>query len=147
MSLRGCYITGTDTGVGKTLASVTLLHALRAQGRRAVGMKPLASGCVRTTDGWRNDDALALQAASDPRPAYDDINPWALPRPLAPEFAARQAGVEVTLAAILSAHARLAAQAGSAASKGVAARTSRLAIKSCFMNFGASECRVEWVEK
>ncbi|MGV8932570.1 MAG: dethiobiotin synthase [Luteimonas sp.] len=119
MSLRGCYITGTDTGVGKTLASVTLLHALRAQGRRAVGMKPLASGCVRTTDGWRNDDALALQAASDPRPAYDDINPWALPRPLAPEFAARQAGVEVTLAAILSAHARLAAQADVVVVEGV----------------------------
>src|SRR3546814_1003068 len=42
---------------------------------------------------WRNDDALALQAASDPRPAYDDVNPFALPLPVAPEFAARDAEI------------------------------------------------------
>jgi dethiobiotin synthetase len=111
MSVAGCYVTGTDTDAGKTVASAALLHALRARGLRAVGMKPLASGCVHTADGWRNDDALALQAASDPRPRYGDVNPFALPRPVAPEFAAREAGVEVGLAPILAAHARLAAQA------------------------------------
>jgi dethiobiotin synthetase len=105
------FVTGTDTGVGKTLASCTLLHALRARGLRAVGMKPLASGCEATPDGLRNEDALALQAASNPRPAYDDINPYALPLPLAPEIAAREAGIEVALAPILAAHARLRAQA------------------------------------
>ena len=57
-------------------------------------MKPVASGCVPTPDGWRNDDALALQAASDPVPPYDDLNPYALPAPLAPEIAARDAGVK-----------------------------------------------------
>lgn len=107
----GVFVTGTDTGAGKTTASVALLHALRGRGLRAVGMKPLASGCERTADGWRNDDALALQAAADPRPAYDDVNPFALPLPVAPEFAARDAGIEVTLPPILAAHARLAAQA------------------------------------
>src|SRR3546814_12925714 len=62
-------VTGTDTGAGKTTASAALLHALRARGLHAVGMKPLASGCERDGEGrWRNDDALALQAASDPRP-------------------------------------------------------------------------------
>jgi dethiobiotin synthetase len=111
MSLPGCYVTGTDTGVGKTVASASLLHALRARGLRAVGMKPLASGCTQMADGWRNDDALALQHASDPRPDYDDINPYALPLPLAPEFAARAAGIEVAIDPILAAHARLAAQA------------------------------------
>jgi dethiobiotin synthetase len=111
-AVTGVYVTGTDTGAGKTTASVALLHALRARGLRAVGMKPLASGCERDADGrWRNDDALALQAASDPRPAYDDVNPFALPLPVAPEFAAREAGIEVTLPLILAAHARLAAQA------------------------------------
>jgi dethiobiotin synthetase len=105
------FVTGTDTGVGKTLASCTLLHALRARGLRAVGMKPLASGCEATPDGLRNEDALALQAASNPRPAYDDLNPYALPLPLAPEIAAREAGIEVALAPILAAHARLRAQA------------------------------------
>src|SRR3546814_3431663 len=75
-------------------------------------MKPRASGCERDGEGrWRNDDALALQAASDPRPAYDDVNPFALPLPIAPEFAARDAAIEVTLPPILAAHARLAAQA------------------------------------
>ena len=87
--MRGIFITGTDTGVGKTLASCTLLHALRARGLRAVGMKPLASGSDATPDGLRNEDALALQAASDPRPRYEDVNPYALPLPLAPELAAQ----------------------------------------------------------
>src|SRR5690606_5190023 len=112
VSAAGVFVTGTDTGAGKTTASVALLHALRARGLRAVGMKPLASGCERDGDGrWRNEDALALQAASDPRPAYDDVNPFALPLPVAPEFAAREAGIEVSMEPILAAHARLAARA------------------------------------
>ena len=104
-------MTGTDTGVGKSLASVALLHALRARGLRAVGMKPVAAGCESTPDGLRNEDALALQAASDPRPAYADVNPWALPEPTAPQLAARAAGVAVAMPPLLAAHARLAASA------------------------------------
>jgi dethiobiotin synthetase len=116
---RGVFVTGTDTGIGKTLSSCTLLHALRARGLRAVGMKPLASGCETTPEGLRNEDALALQAASDPRPAYDDVNPYALPAPLAPEIAAREAGIAVELAPMLAAHARLAAQADVVVVEGV----------------------------
>ncbi|CAN7506530.1 dethiobiotin synthase [Pseudoxanthomonas sp. LjRoot143] len=101
------FITGTDTGVGKTVASAALLHAFRARGMRAVGMKPVASGCTATPRGWRNDDALALQAASDPVPPYDDLNPYALPAPLAPEIAARDAGVDVQLGVLVSAFERL----------------------------------------
>ncbi|MGN6112782.1 MAG: dethiobiotin synthase [Luteimonas sp.] len=115
----GFFVTGTDTGIGKTLSSCTLLHALRERGLRAVGMKPLASGCEATPDGLRNEDALALQAASDPRPAYDDVNPYALPAPLAPEIAAREAGIAVELAPMLAAHARLAAQADAVVVEGV----------------------------
>ena len=117
--MRGVYVTGTDTGIGKTLASTTLLHALRARGLRAAGMKPLASGCERTAEGWRNEDALALQAASDPTPAYADVNPFALPEPLAPQLAARDAGVDVTLPPILAAHARLSAAADAVVVEGV----------------------------
>jgi dethiobiotin synthetase len=106
------FVTGTDTGIGKSHAAVALLHALRAQGLKAAGMKPVASGCVRTPEGWRNEDALALQAASDPRPAYADVNPFALPAATAPQLAAREAGVAVSLAAMLAAHMRLAAAAG-----------------------------------
>ncbi|WP_159016642.1 dethiobiotin synthase [Cognatiluteimonas profundi] len=108
---HGFYVTGTDTGIGKTVASTALLHALRHGGASAVGMKPVASGCVATAQGWRNDDALALLAASDPQPAYADLNPYALPLPLAPELAARAAGVIVELAPIQAAYARLRAQA------------------------------------
>lgn len=116
---RGWFVTGTDTGIGKSLASATLLHALRARGLRAVGMKPLASGCERTPEGWRNEDALALQAASDPCPLYEDVNPYALPAPLAPELAAADAGVTVSLSPIRAAFARLAGQADAVVVEGV----------------------------
>lgn len=116
---RSLFITGTDTGVGKTVASAALLHAWRARGLRAVGMKPIASGCEATPEGWRNDDALRLQAASDPRPAYDDLNPWALPAATAPAFAAEAVGVTLAPAPILAAHARLAGQADRVLVEGV----------------------------
>lgn len=105
------YVTGTDTGIGKTVVSTALLHALRAAGRSAVGMKPVASGCEFVDGQWRNEDALALLAASDPAPAYADLNPYALPLPLAPEIAAREAGVEIRLQPISAAFAHLQEQA------------------------------------
>ena len=111
MSARSLLVTGTDTGIGKTHASVALLHAMRGVGLRAVGMKPIASGCEWQHDGWRNEDALALLAASDPRPDYADVNPVALPEPTAPTLAAIAAGVTVDIAALYAAHARLAASA------------------------------------
>ena len=115
----GFYVTGTDTGIGKTHSSAALLHALRARCLRATGMKPVASGCERIDGAWKNADALALLDASDPRPTYADCNPFALPLPLAPELAARDAGVEVGLQAILDAHARLAASADAVVVEGV----------------------------
>ncbi|HWI23704.1 MAG TPA: dethiobiotin synthase [Lysobacter sp.] len=119
MNTNACYITGTDTGVGKTLASSALLHALRAHGLRAAGMKPVASGCEWIDGQWRNEDALALQQASDPRPDYADVNPYALPQPLAPELAARDAGVDITLDSIIAAYARLQARSGIVVVEGV----------------------------
>ncbi|KAB7767697.1 MULTISPECIES: dethiobiotin synthase [unclassified Xanthomonas] len=119
MAVPAFYVTGTDTGIGKTIASTALLHALRARGQRAVGMKPVASGCAREADGWRNEDALALQEASAPRPAYDDLNPYALPLPLAPELAAADAGVQLELAPIAAAFDRLRAQADVVVVEGV----------------------------
>lgn len=113
------YVSGTDTGIGKTLASCTLLHALRARGLRAAGMKPVASGCARIDGQWRNEDALALQAASSPQPSYADINPYALRQPLAPELAAREEGVTLALVPILAARVRLAAQAEALVVEGV----------------------------
>ena len=117
--MSGFYISGTDTGIGKTVASTALLHALRTRGLRAVGMKPVASGCEATADGWHNEDALALLAASDPQPAYGELNPYALPAPLAPELAAREAGVTIELPTLVAAFARLQTMADTVVVEGV----------------------------
>jgi len=104
-------VTGTDTGSGKTRAACALLHALHARGLCAVGMKPVASGCTATPEGLRNADALALQAASRPVPAYAEVNPYPLLLASAPSLAARAAGVVVEPAVIEAAFARLATRA------------------------------------
>ena len=119
MNPRGFFATGTDTGVGKTLVSVALLHALRAAGEYAVGMKPVASGCIETPAGWQNADALALQLASDGMPAYALVNPFALPAATAPQIAAQQAGIVVSLPPMLAAYRELSAQASAMVVEGV----------------------------
>jgi len=119
LHLRSVYVTGTDTGIGKTVASTALLHALRAQGLHAVGMKPVASGCEFRDGLWRNEDALALQAASDPQAEYTMLNPYALPQPLAPEIAAREAGVEIAMETLVSAYHHLQAIADTVVVEGV----------------------------
>ncbi|PXV59505.1 dethiobiotin synthase [Dyella jiangningensis] len=101
------FIAGTDTGVGKTHATCTLLHALNARGTHACGMKPVASGCVETPEGLRNDDALALQAASAAPMPYEWVNPVALREPLSPHLAAAHEGVEIRLAPLYEAFERL----------------------------------------
>jgi dethiobiotin synthetase len=104
------FIAGTDTGIGKTHAACTLLHALRAAGYNACGMKPVASGCVETPNGLRNDDALALQAASsDAHLPYALINPVALRDPLSPHLAAAHDGVAISLAPLRTAFDQLSA--------------------------------------
>ncbi|MCC4586080.1 dethiobiotin synthase [Xanthomonas sp. NCPPB 1067] len=119
MQFPAFYVTGTDTGIGKTMASTALLHALRARGHTAVGMKPVASGCDHTPQGWRNEDALALQAASNPQPDYATLNPYALPAPLAPELAAAEVGVSLSLEPLVHAFAQLRAQAQHVVVEGV----------------------------
>lgn len=119
MSARGVFVTGTDTGIGKTHASCALLAALRMRGLRASGMKPVASGCRATPHGLRNDDAEALVAASDPAPAYADCNPFALAEPIAPHLAARNSGVTIALDPLCDAYARLAQGADRVVVEGV----------------------------
>ena len=93
------FIAGTDTGIGKTHSACALVHALRQAGYVSCGMKPVASGCIATSDGLRNDDALALQAAgSDPQMDYALINPVSLRDPLSPHLAAAHDGVRISLA-------------------------------------------------
>ena len=116
----GYYLTGTDTAAGKTFASVALMHALRARGLRVAGMKPVASGCELRGGRWRNDDAMALQAASsEPVPAYELVNPFALPEATAPQIAAAHCGASVNIAPMLLAFEALSAQADVVVVEGV----------------------------
>jgi len=101
------FVAGTDTGIGKTHATCALLHAVRARGLNACGMKPVASGSVETREGLRNDDALALQAASSAPMPYEWINPIALREPLSPHLAAAHEGVDIRLAPLRDAFMRL----------------------------------------
>lgn len=104
------FVTGTDTGVGKTHVSCALLRRAQAAGLRACGYKPVASGCEATPEGLRNDDALALQAESTPGLPYQAINPIALAPPIAPHVAAVQEGVSIDLRQLDAGHDALAAQ-------------------------------------
>ncbi|MDR3418421.1 MAG: dethiobiotin synthase [Nevskia sp.] len=103
------FVTGTDTGVGKTRIACALLQRLRAQSGTAAGFKPVASGARRTPQGLRNDDALELLAHSTPGLDYAAVNPCCFEPPIAPHLAAREAGMEIDCAVLDAAHARLAA--------------------------------------
>lgn len=117
---RAVFIAGTDTGIGKTHAACTLLYALRASGHNACGMKPVASGCMPTPDGLRNEDALALLDASGaPQPSYAQINPVALSEPLSPHLAAAHEGVTITLPPLRAAFDALCASYPSVVVEGV----------------------------
>ncbi len=94
--MKHCYfVTGTDTGVGKTFVAAALLARARGLGFRTAAFKPVAAGAERTPHGLRNEDGLILQRAiSQPR-AYEEINPVCLEPAIAPHIAAREAGVSL----------------------------------------------------
>lgn len=108
---RSFFITGTDTGVGKTLVSCALIHAFKARGLKVIGMKPVASGSEHTAQGLRNADALALQQAANVPAEYDTINPYCFAPAIAPHLAARQAGVAIELSILQRAYKQLSARA------------------------------------
>ena len=110
-SPRGFFITGTDTGVGKTLVCCALLHGFRARGKSVIGMKPVAAGAVRGPEGLINEDVVRLRAASNVDAALKLINPYCFEAPIAPHLAAEQAGVVIELSTIASAFRQLAAAA------------------------------------
>jgi len=111
MTAQGFFVTGTDTGVGKTLVSAALLHAFAGLGYRAVGMKPVAAGADQINGVWCNEDVLQLQAAANvvANPAW--VNPYLLRTPVAPHIAADYQGVSIELPRIRDAYDHLAALA------------------------------------
>lgn len=96
MARKSYFVTGTDTGVGKTMVSAAILEAAAALGKRTLAMKPVASGCDETPDGLRNEDALMLMEAMSEPLGYDQVNPVALKPAIAPHVAAAQARRTIT---------------------------------------------------
>jgi dethiobiotin synthetase len=94
---QGIFITGTDTGVGKTVVAAGLVRLLAEQGRRVIGLKPLASGAAITPDGLRNSDALALAAESALQVPYELTNPWCLEPAIAPHLALAESGIALSV--------------------------------------------------
>ncbi len=101
------FVVGTDTGVGKTLVACALLHVLAQRHERVCGMKPVASGAVRTPEGWVSDDALALRGCSTVRVPTALDNPVLLPDPIAPWLAAERAQVSVEIDFLAQTYRRL----------------------------------------
>jgi dethiobiotin synthetase len=108
---RGVFVTGTDTGVGKTLIACALLRAWTARGARAVGMKPVAAGAVRRAGAWRNGDVERLLAAGNVAAPRRLVNPYCFAPPIAPHIAARLAAQSIRLERIERAYRALAVRA------------------------------------
>lgn len=91
MNKKTYFVTGTDTGVGKTFISAGLLLAAKARGLSTAALKPVAAGCETTPEGLRNEDAVLLQSVITQPLVYEQINPIALEPAIAPHIAAQQA--------------------------------------------------------
>lgn len=109
---QGIFVTGTDTGVGKTVVAVALLEAMAARGLRVIGMKPVAAGAERTAGGrLANDDVAALIQASNVQAPPEQINPYCFEPAVAPHLAATAKGVKVSLERIEQAFCALTSRA------------------------------------
>ena len=114
----GLFITGTDTGCGKTFVARALVRLLNDQGIRAVGFKPVAAGAVYTGKGLRNDDASMLLAEGAVDAPYELVNPYCFEAPIAPHLAAADAGCAIELATIRHAFDALQARADAVIAEG-----------------------------
>ena len=110
MNSQGYFITGTDTGIGKTRFTLALMTRLQAQGKSVMGMKPVASGCRDRGAGLRSDDALQIMQQASHAQDYATVNPYAFVPPIAPHIAADKAGIKIDLDQIISAYTTLQSQ-------------------------------------
>ena len=108
---HGFFVTGTDTGVGKTLVTCSLLRAFANRGIKAVGMKPVASGAAPRGHRLVHDDVEKLLAAGNVAAPREDVNPYCFDPPIAPHLAAARAGMRIELDRIEECFRALAARA------------------------------------
>lgn len=100
--MTGIFVTGTDTGVGKTTISIELMEFLKSKGFKVAGIKPVSAGCRLENGNWVNDDALQLIKHSSITLSYAEANPYALIQASAPEIAAMNQGVNIDLKKIVN---------------------------------------------
>lgn len=105
------FITGTDTGIGKTYVACKLIRRYVAQGYKVVGMKPVAAGCELIDGEWVNEDVALLTAASNVKAPQALVNPYCFTPPIAPHIAAAQSGVNIEMDVIKAAYAQLSTMA------------------------------------
>jgi dethiobiotin synthetase len=99
---QGFFITGTDTGVGKTLIATALVHGFAQSGKRVIGMKPVAAGAALQDGQLLNDDVVQLIAASNVEAPLSLINPYVFEPPVAPHIAAAEAGISMSISKLKS---------------------------------------------
>ena len=114
-----CFVTGTDTEIGKTLVSAAILHKLVESGRRACGMKPVAAGATMVDGELRNEDADMLRAAGNVHLPSNITTPFMLREPAAPHIAAALEGVTIEPVPILAAYTEIQAASDAVVVEGV----------------------------
>ena len=97
MKQTALFITGTDTGVGKTFYSCKLLQTLNSKGYSTLAMKPIAAGARKEQGILKNEDAILLQQAASIKITYHEVNPYCFPSAIAPHIAAAEAGQVIKL--------------------------------------------------
>ncbi|MGD9170847.1 MAG: dethiobiotin synthase, partial [Candidatus Thiodiazotropha sp.] len=116
---NGLFVTGTDTGCGKTEITLGIMRNLQQQGESVLGMKPVASGGVVTEEGLRNEDALRIQAQCSREIGYSSVNPLVYQPPISPHLAAKAEGQPIRLDDILQGYHDLQEQADRVVVEGV----------------------------
>src|SRR5205823_13048813 len=114
-----CFVTGTDTEIGKTLVSAAILHKLVQQGQRACGMKPIAAGAEERDGELHNEDADMLRAAGNVHLPQSITTPFMLREPCAPHIAAALENVTIDPVSILTAYAEILAASDATVVEGV----------------------------
>jgi dethiobiotin synthetase len=101
------FVTGTDTGVGKTHVACKLIGDYVAQGYKVVGMKPVAAGCELVAGTWVNEDVLKLEAVSNVQAPRELTNPYSFNEAIAPHIAAKKMGIKMDIHVIQQAFKKL----------------------------------------
>lgn len=133
------FVTGTDTDVGKTVASSALLLAAGRAGYRTAGYKPVASGCTLTPEGLRNPDALMLQKCSVVPLNYHEVNPLAFAEPTSPHIISASEGRPITFAAMSAGLSELAKKADWLLTEGAGGWYTPLSDKTTFAEWVTAE--------